>query len=42
MWKDRVGTDCTYRNLLKICAKGEWHDSAMIIVNLLKKFVGKF
>ena len=41
MWKNRAGTCSTHRNLLKICVKGEWHDSAMIIVGLFKDSVGK-
>ena len=31
-WKNRVGPDGTYRNLLRILALGDWHDSAKELI----------
>ena len=42
VWKNRVGPDCTYRKLLKICAEGNMHDSAMVIVKFFTESNGMF
>ena len=35
LWKNRVGPLGTYKNLLRILALGEWHDSANKIITFI-------
>ena len=41
-WKNSVGPLGTYRNLLKILAKGNWHDSAQEVINFINSMLNTF
>ena len=40
-WKNRVGPDGTYRNLLRILALGEWHDGAKEVIAFINSEFNK-